>query len=165
VVEPEVIEFHVYPARTYFEGPEVELEQMFESIRVKDKNAHWKFRTLVKKLAYLRHLPRDERDAKIEQIRMNMQYIKFYERRSDTFGTGLLGLVKAYLRRAGILFRVEDHRKPLPGFLDGEIKFKFKDKIEDRPEQVAVLKKALKHGCGILHCSTNFGRLKLLPPL
>lgn len=156
-----MIEFHVYPARTYFEGPEAELEQMFEPIRVKDKNAYWKVKTLIRRLAYLRHLPSGERDAKVEQIRMNMQYIKFYERRSDTFGTGLLGLVKAYLRRAGILFRVEDHRKPLPGFLDSEIKFKFKDKIEDRPEQVAVLKKALKRGCGILHCSTNFGKTEV----
>lgn len=101
----------------------------------------------------------DDDIERIVDLCDSARYTKFYDGRSDSFGTGLLGRVKTYLRRKGIPFQVQDRRPPRPDLLtNGEAVFHFKDKFENRDEQYGVIKAACEKGSGILHCATNFGK-------
>jgi superfamily II DNA or RNA helicase len=190
-----MISFQVYEARTFFDGPDAELEVMYRRLRVKDKNAIFRAKQLItsygpkglgkwtiqhlaelvnedlstadlqKKIIQKLKVQIEEKEINNDDIDrlvdlcLSAKYIRFYDGRNDSFGTGLLGRVKKYLRRKCIGFSVEDHRVPLPNLLtEGEAKFSFQDEFENRDEQYAVIKAACTKGCGILHCATNFGK-------
>lgn len=158
-----MITLEVHGARTFFNGPEKELEKMFESLRVEDKNYYFRARFLIRKLAYrFRDLDEGEKDEQIEQIKEGARWIKFYDRRSDSFASGLLSGVKSFLKRENIKCKVLDKRKEHPG-LSGErfTKLHFRDEIEERDEQTKVIRKALDSKRGILYCATNYGKTEV----
>ncbi len=147
----------VHEARTAFEGPEHQLELMFEVLRVKDKNSWWRAKAMLRKQAYVFSLPEDEKKEEIERINEDARWIKFYDRRTDTFATGLLPRVKKFLRSHEVKLRIEDKRKKLPVFRPIK-KFHFQEQVETRTEQLVAVNAALIKGRGILHCATNAGK-------
>jgi superfamily II DNA or RNA helicase len=153
-----MIELTVRPARTSFSGPERQLKKMFRCLRVKDKNNWWRQRAALKRVGYFSDIKNDEkRDKKIEQLKESVQYIKFYERRGDTFASGLLDMVIKFLDKKGVKYSVKDNRQQLPVFKPIK-RFQFEDSIENRAEQVEIVNKALRKGKGIIHASTNTGK-------
>lgn len=157
-----MIELTINEARTYFDGPEEELERMYECLRLPDKNAIWKARAILKRMGLFRRKLDEGERVKYEQIQEEAQWIKFYDKRAMAFGTGLLYLVKKHLKEKGIPYKVVDERKTLLDFDKMPLKdFGFIDKIEARPEQLLVLHEALRKGTGILHCAPNFGKTEV----
>jgi superfamily II DNA or RNA helicase len=156
-----MIKLTVRSGRTSFFGPEKELRKMFRCLRVKDKSSFWKQRAALKRVAYFHYIKNDsERDKKIEELKASTTWIKFYDRRSDTFATGLLERVLRFLTKKGISHSVKDQREALPKF--EEVKeFHFADKVESRPEQIDTVNRALQEGRGIIHCATNFGKTEV----
>ncbi len=153
-----MIELTARPARTSFSGPEKQLKKMFRCLRVKDKSSYWRQRYALKRVGYFSDVQDpDERNKKIEQLKESTRWIKFYDRRSDTFATGLLGRVKRFLLKKGIKFSVTDHRQKIPQFKK-VTKFHFEDKVETRPEQLEAVNAALQRGRGIIHMATNAGK-------
>lgn len=154
VATAKVIQLDVREARTFFIGPEKKLRVMFKALRVRDKNSYWKSRYLLKKFAYLG-------EEKREQIERQAKYIRFYNRRDDSFSTGLLPRVEARLLKKGVAYRITDQRKKVP--TRGKIfkKINFMDEVEARPEQIRLIKTALRCGKGIIHAATNFGKTEV----
>lgn len=160
-----MIKLTVREARTFYEGPDSELDVMYECLRVKDKHSYWRARFILKKLGLL-SVPKEadpdpERVAKYEKIVTAAQWIKFYNKRNDSFATGLLKTVKKWLDEKDILYKVINKRRPKLEFDESDVKFNFKSKVEERQEQLAVLRLALNKGCGILHCAPNFGKTEV----
>jgi len=153
-----MVHLEAHDALTFFSGPENELEKMLVCLRIKDPRGFWKAKAILRRLAYL---PPDVRNARVEQIKQSSQWIKFYNLRNKSFGTGLLGLVRKHLKTSKLPFRVKDCRRHLPVQDPEGATFIFQDKIEDRPEQVKALRAALKAGRGILHCATNAGKTEI----
>jgi len=153
-----MVHLEAHDALTFFSGPEKELEKMLVCLRIKDPRGFWKAKAILRRLAYL---PPDVRNARVEQIKQSSQWIKFYNLRNKSFGTGLLGLVRKHLKTSKLPFRVKDCRRHLPVQDPEGATFIFQDKIEDRPEQVKALRAALKAGRGILHCATNAGKTEI----
>lgn len=158
-----MIELIINEARTYFDGPDDELERMYECLRLPDKNAFWKASMILKRMGLFRRKLNEEERAKYEQIQEEAQWIKFYDKRAMAFGTGLLYLVKKHLKEKGISYKIVDDRKSLPDFDKMPLlkNFGFVDEIEVRPEQMLVLHAALRKGTGILHCAPNFGKTEV----
>jgi superfamily II DNA or RNA helicase len=154
-----VIELYVYEARTYFSGKESELEVMFGALRVKDKNGFWRAKSALRRLAYA-NISDEDREEQEEKIKEEAKYIKFYERRSDSFGTGLLSKVRKHLKKHGIRFKIKNERKPVLQFQPIK-KLHFVDKVEDRPEQVEMVNAALLKGRGIIYAATNAGKTEV----
>lgn len=159
-----MIELDVYNARTYFSGPEGQLEVMFEALRVKDKNSFWKAKATIKAMAYrgsFEGMDKDEKNSEIERIEEESKWVKFYDRRSDSFGSGLFPRVSNYLKDMGVKTRISDHRTKIRTTGKKVTKPRFCDKVEIREEQVQAVKAALSRGRGILHCATNFGKTEV----
>jgi superfamily II DNA or RNA helicase len=156
-----MIELDVFEARTWFSGKEKELEHMFKCLRVKDPRGYFKAQYLIKKILGTSYLTPEQRNARVEAIRKGQGWLKFYNRRNDTFATGLLTRVKKHLEGEEIPFRINDCRKKRPRFDLDDLGFRFKDKVDPRKEQEDVLCAALKRGSGILHCATNFGKTEV----
>jgi hypothetical protein len=152
-----VISLEVRPSRTYFSGPKKQLETMFQCLRVKDKNAYWKMQHIIRKVVGSFYLSSDERDKRIAKVKAESGYIKFYELRGNSFGTGLLRRVVRHLKTLRIPYRVTDFRKHLVLSEEGA-RFRFREKVEIRPEQISVLRIALRKKSGIIHCATNAGK-------
>ena len=155
----------VHAARTYFTGPEPQLERMFECLRLRDKSAWFKANATLRRLGYFRNVrDREERAEKIGEIREGAKWIKFYSRRTDSFASGLLSRVKKHLSGLAVPFEVEDCRRQTPD-LDKEFAlqtaFSFRDTIESRPEQFDVVLKALQKKRGLLNCATNSGKTEV----
>jgi superfamily II DNA or RNA helicase len=156
-----MINLTVRPARTSFSGPEKELKKMFKFLRVKDKNSHWRQRAALKRVAYFHDVEdEEERHLKIEKLKKSTEWIKFYDRRSDTFATGLLQRVTRRLEKEKIDFKVKDTRKSKPTFQKIK-RFHFKDVVENRKEQIDITNVALEKGCGIIHAATNAGKTEV----
>lgn len=155
-----MIRLTVLSAKTQFEGPEEELNKLFKSLRVKDKNSYWKARFALKRHAYFSGYEEEERQKKIEELKEYTSYIRFYERRGDTFLTGLLDRAIQGLKKRNVKYEVLDYRKVPPKFQPIK-KFRFADKVEDRPEQVTITNEALKKGRGIIHAATNAGKTEI----
>lgn len=149
-----VIQLDVREARTYFIGPEKKLRVMFKALRVRDKNSYWKSRYLLRKFAYLG-------EEKLEQIEKRAKWVRFYNRRDDSFSTGLLPRVERRLRKQGVEYRIRDQRREIPTRGEAFKKVNFMDEIEARPEQITLIKTALRCGKGILHAATNFGKTEV----
>lgn len=156
-----MIELTVRPARTSFSGPERKLAKMFRSLRVRDeKGAWWRAKAyLSKSVEDFYSIPYQEQKEMIEREsqKAKFQFIRFYDRRSDTFETGLIFKVEKYLNRKGINYKVIDKRN-IPSHFKPIDKLKFKDSVEDRPEQVNIVNEALTKGRGIIHAATNTGK-------
>lgn len=149
-----MIELTVHEARTYFIGPDRELARMFKALRVKNKNAYWAARFLIQKYAYLG-------EEKIEQIKRDSAYTRFYNRRDDSFATGLLPRVLRRLRRKKVGVKVEDRRGPIQTSGKRFQGVRFLDDVEVRDEQTRLIRAALESGTGILHAATNFGKTEV----
>jgi superfamily II DNA or RNA helicase len=156
-----VITLDVYNARTFFEGPEPQLEIMFEALRVEDKNSFWKAKGTIRAMAMrgsFEGMDEEEKDAEISKIEEEAKWVKFYDRRTDSFGTGLYARVRKHLKLQHIKCQIVDGRKKVPR-LEWKIKkFRFVDKVDLREEQISAVRQALLRGRGILHCATNFGK-------
>lgn len=155
-----MIELSVREARVYFSGQESDLAGMFKALRLKDKNAFWKAKFLIRKLTGY-GMSEEERTEKIAKIKESAKWIRFYDRRTDSFPTGLLPRVIRRLDKRHVRYEIEDLRRPLPKGLDDNVKFHFRDKVEERPEQIEALRKALKRGSGLLHAAPNFGKTEI----
>jgi superfamily II DNA or RNA helicase len=156
-----MIELEIRPARVFFNGPEDELEQMFKCLRVRvqDKGSFWRAKKMLEyKRNYIHSLPEEEQEAEREKIIEASKYIKFYNRRTDSFATGLLHRVKKYLKHKRIKYRTKELRKPVPVSGKHFKRIKFQDKIEQRDEQIRAVKQALDAGRGIIACATNAGK-------
>lgn len=153
-----MIEFQVYSAKTVFNGPPEEEEVLYRCLRVRDKNSYFRAQYLIRKYGYMS-------EEKKEKIIESVKFIRFYDARKKTFGSGLLSRVKKKLKEKGIKYKITDNRKPLPRFEDKDVRFRFKDKIEARPEQIEVLRKAVKAGSGILAAAVNFGKSEIAAAL
>lgn len=153
-----MIQLIVRAARTSFYGPEKQLKIMFRCLRVKDKSAWWRQRAALKRVAYYHYIKNEEkRDRKIEQLKASTTWIKFYDRRSDTFATGLLKRVSKFLEKKGIRFVTQYKCDDLPHFREVK-KLEFEDEVENRPEQIQIVNKALRTGRGIIYAATNAGK-------
>jgi superfamily II DNA or RNA helicase len=161
VPEAQVIQLEVHEGRTFFTGKERELKQMFKCLRVPDKNAYWKATAILRRLAFFRGMDEEERNERIEQIKEEAQYIKFYDRRTDSFASGLLPRVVRFLGEKQIACKVRDQRRPVPVSASHFRQLRFRDAVEVRPEQNDVIRKALDKGRGILNCATNFGKTEV----
>jgi superfamily II DNA or RNA helicase len=160
--EEEVIELEVHAARTYFDGPKKELRRMFRALRLKDKNAYWKQQFLLKKFGYFSKSKNKE--AKIEQLKEETKYIKFYNARSRSFASGLLGRVRNRLRRESIDCKIQDRRKSSPNLQPVRrlrLLNNAEKQVEQRPEQLLAVNGVIARRRGILHCSTNFGKTEV----
>lgn len=158
------INLEVHEARTFFSGPERQLKRMFKALRVEDKRSWFRAQMLIRQQAYrYRHLKGAKRDKEIEKIKQEAKFIRFYDRRSDSFGSGLLPRVKHHLERLGIAYRIDEQRRKIRLRADLVGKFHFRDgsKIEVRAEQVETVAKAISSGRGIIHCATNFGKTEV----
>lgn len=158
-----MIYMNVYPSRVWFDSKsEKELDILYSCLQIKDKNSYWRALGAIRKLGYIGHGRRykELRKAK-ERILESAQFVKFYDARKKTFGTGLLRRVKRHLKKNGITMKIEDFRKPLPEFEEDDFQFRFLDGMKARPEQVLVLGEALKKGAGIIHCGVNFGKTEV----
>ena len=153
-----MIELNIYASRTFFEGHKRELRKMFHALRVEDKGAKWKAHRILRQVGYFAGYK--DKKNRIEKIRHQMKYIRFYNRRTDSFASGLVPRVLRYLKKKGIECVAKDRRKKIPEFKP-ITKFRFKDKVESRPEQIAAVNVALKKGCGILHMATNSGKTEV----
>lgn len=128
---------------------------MFHCLRVKNPNAYWQARRQLQFAAYSNRLNGKER----EKILLRAKYVRFYDRRTDSFRTGLLPRVLAYLKKKGLRYEVEDKRKQSVRYRNKPLeKFHFKIPVEHRPEQTAAVQAALNNKRGILACSMNFGK-------
>src|SRR5437879_9110302 len=125
----------VREAETFYFGEWKEIERMLECLKVSDKNWEWKARAIIRRFAYMS-------PEKAERIRESMKWIRFYDGRTRSFGTGLLPIVKEHLKHIGIPYRIKDFRKPQIKFEDKDVKFQFVDEIEARPEQLKTLGEA-----------------------
>lgn len=159
-----MIELEAYNARTFFSGRRKELRRMFHCLRVRDKNSYFRAQATIKALAYrgvFYGMDEKERKEKMEEITQSAQWVKFYDRRTDSFASGLLPRVQAFLKKREIEYRLRDRRKENPLKEHRFHRVHFLDKIEARPEQVKVIQNALSQGRGILHCATNFGKTEV----
>jgi superfamily II DNA or RNA helicase len=159
-----VITLDVYDARTFFDGPEPQLEIMFEALRVKDKNSFWKAKGTIRAMAMrgaFEGMDEEEKDAEIAKIEEEAQWAKFYDRRTDSFGSGLFKRVRKHLKFQHIKCEVLDHRKKIRTTGEGVRRLRFVDKVDTRPEQISAIREALSRGRGILHCATNFGKTEV----
>lgn len=155
-----MITLEQYEARTFFSGSERELEVMFRALRLKDKNAFWKARFLIKKLTGY-GMSEEERTEKIAKIKESAKWIKFYDRRTDSFASGLLPRVRTFLSKREVESKVRDLRRgKLPNF-ETASRFRFKGKVERRPEQIEILNKSLEAGSGLIHAATNAGKTEM----
>jgi superfamily II DNA or RNA helicase len=152
------IRLDIYAARTFFEGHKHELRQMFHALRVEDKGAAWKAHRILRQMGYFAGYK--DKKERIEKVKLQTKYIRFYNRRSDSFPSGLVPRVLAYLDKKGIQCFSRDHRRPIPKFKP-ITKFHFKDKVESREEQIVAANVALKKGRGILHMATNAGKTEI----
>jgi superfamily II DNA or RNA helicase len=159
-----MVTLDVYNARTWFDGPEGQLEVMYECIRVKDKNSFWKAKATIRAMAYrgaFGGMSEDEKQEEIERIEQETKWVKFYDRRTNSFGTGLFKRVCNHLQRMGTRVKILDHRTKIRTSGQGVRKPIFRDKVEVRQEQVDAVRAALTRGKGILHCATNFGKTEV----
>lgn len=157
-----MIELEVHAARTYFDGPKKELRLMFRALRLKDKNAYWKQQFLLKKFGYFSKSKNKE--AKIERLKEETKYIKFYNARSCSFASGLLGRVRSRLRRESIDYKIQDRRKSINDLQRiGKLRLRDNEEkhVEQRQEQVNAVNGAILGKRGILHCATNFGKTEV----
>lgn len=137
---------------------------MFHALRVKSKDSYFKAQATIRAMAYrgaFRDLKKKEKDEKIEQITQAAKWVKFYNRRTDSFSSGLLPSVERYLQKRKIAYKIRDRRKENPLEAHRFHRVHFLDKIEARPEQIKVIQNALSKGRGILHCATNFGKTEV----
>jgi len=140
-----MIRLYAYDSQTFYEGAKWELDNLLQFLRVEDKKQFYKAKFLLRKFAYFRSIDdEEERTKKIEQIREQAKYIRFYDGRSKSFLTGLLPRVLKKLKKNHIKFRLEDNRSLIPDFDLKFNRFSFKDRVEDRPEQIDVVKAALE---------------------
>lgn len=125
---------------------------MFRCLKVENPGAYWQARRQMGKWAY-RLNPKAR-----EKLLLRAKYIRFYNRRNDSFGTGLLPRVTGYLDRKGIHYKIVDKRQPARCNTKPPSAFHFKASVEHRPEQVRAVQAALKDKRGILACATNTGK-------
>jgi len=159
-----MIEFSIYEARTFYSGPEQELEKMYECLRVKDKSAYFRARLILRKMGFYGRPDEnatEEEKAKYEKIVEQSKWIKFYDKRSRSFGSGLLRTVKDHLRNSGIDYISTDHRNKRPKFGDADVRYAFERSVEARSEQREAFRTALFKGSGILHLATNAGKTEI----
>ena len=136
---------------------------MFHCLRVKNPNAYWQAKRQLKIAAYTYWRTKRKKDRlttrKREKILAKAKYVRFYNRRNDSFRTGLLPLVLAYLKRKGIKFQIADRRHKAHCNNPAKLKkFHFKEPVEHRPEQIKTVQTALSEKRGILACTVNFGK-------
>lgn len=155
-----MLELTIWEARTSFIGDKKDRKKLYKILRLKDKSAEWRALQFLRRVSWFRRI-RDEkkRKKKIEEVKHQSSYIKFYDKRSSTFASGLVPYVKE--RFHGKL-EIHDLRKPLPKFDLTFKSFDFQDEeVEVREEQLAMVRKALLLGRGILHCATNSGKTEM----
>lgn len=155
-----MISLHSYAARTFYEGPSEELDVLRECLRLPDRNSFWKAQMILKRMGLFRRKLDEEERKKYEQIQEGAQWIKFYDGRSGSFGTGLLPRVKSYLKQKNVLFKIFLHER-LPEKLEPIEKFEFEDSVEFREEQVRMTNAALLKERGIIHAATNAGKTEI----
>lgn len=155
-----MIRLIAYDAQTFFEGLEHDLEEhLFPALRVRDKNGYWKARYLLKRMAYFSDIPdKADRDEQIEKIYDEHKWLKFYDRRTDSFMTGLLPQVLERFKKHDVLFKLIDKRVRFQRTFEPVKDFRFQDKTERRQEQIDAVNAALKEKRGILHMATNAGK-------
>jgi superfamily II DNA or RNA helicase len=159
-----VITLDVYNARTFFEGPEPQLEIMFEALCVEDKNSFWKAKGTIRAMAMrgaFEGMDEEEKDDAIKKVEEEAKWVKFYDRRTDSFGSGLFKRVRKHLKLQHIKCEVLDHRQKVRTTGEGIRRLRFSDKVDVRGEQISAVRKALSRGRGILHCATNFGKTEV----
>jgi superfamily II DNA or RNA helicase len=159
-----MIRLKIYEARTFYSGPDDELETMFEVLRIKDKNSKFRQRAILQRMGYL-YMKKDEMsDGQIERkekIEEATEWIKFYDARRKSFGTGLLSRVRDHLKECGIHYERDDRRSKRIEFTDSDVRYTFQDKVETREEQTEAFREALHKGSGILHLATNAGKTEI----
>ena len=158
-----MIRLYAYDSQTFYEGAKWELEQyLYPHLRLEDKNSYWRERFLLKKFAYFKGVKDDQKRAeKIESIREQTRYIKFYDGRTKSFLTGLLPRVTKALREGKIKFSCVDRRSKVRYEFSRIKRFNFRDMVETRPEQLLAVNQALRHLRGILACATNSGKTEM----
>ena len=155
-----MITFVPRPATTSFSGPEGQLKKMFRALRVRDKNAKWRAHMMLRRNGYFTGYP--DQKERIEKIKAQAEFTKFYERRGDTFNTGLLPRVCRFLDKKNIKYKLEfpGSYRTLPKFKAIK-EFHFVDKVEVRKEQIDAANEALILGRGIIHAATNAGKTEV----
>lgn len=150
-----------FPANTYFSGPDRQLKRMFRILRLKDKQAYWKAKFILRRVGYFAGTTKaKDRNKKIEEIYAKTKYIKFYNLRSNSFPTGLLPRVKKFLRKKNIAFQITRSGKTSKKLRPIK-RFHFVDSVERREEQITAANAALEKQRGILHCATNAGKTEI----
>src|SRR5271154_1574444 len=136
---------------------------MFKCLRVKmpGQKSFWRAKAALRRAAYIWNMDDAEREAEKERIVAAAQYTKFYNRRSDSFATGLIRRVKKRLKHKHIKYKVDDKRKHVSEIELSFKKLAFKTEIENRTEQLEAVKAALEKKCGILYCATNAGKTNI----
>lgn len=143
-------------ARTSYEGTRGERKSLYRILRVEDKSGKWRALQLLRRLAWFRSIEDGvKRKRKIEEIQRKTSYIRFYDKKTRTFASGLVEYVKKHYKGK---IKIHDLRKPLPKFDLTFKKFDFQDEVEVREEQLSAVRQALFNGRGILHCATNAGK-------
>jgi superfamily II DNA or RNA helicase len=159
-----MIELDVYNARTFYSGPESKLELMFEALRVREKNSFWKAKGIIRAMAArgaFSEMSMEEKQDEIARVEEEAKWAKFYDKRTRSFGTGLLKRVVLHLKFHKAKYQVVDHRTKLRTSGKGIQKLRFVDKVDSREEQLDAVRQALSRGRGILHCATNFGKTEV----
>ena len=150
-----MITLSVHPARCFFDGKKKELHKMYHALRVRDKSGSWKAFRLLRRLSFFHG--QENRKHKIEKIKEQSKWVKFYNLRNDSFCSGLLERVTKYLESKHIEYVVKDYRPKIAKFEKVET-VSFEDEVETRPEQLVAINAALQKGRGILSCATNAGK-------
>lgn len=150
----------VREARTSFEGTGKERRRLYKILRVRDKSGEWRAIQFLRSVNFFvnRIEGKKERRKKVEEVKAKAQWIRFYDKRSQTFASGLLDYVRKHYEGK---LEIRDLRKPLPKFKLNFKQFDFNDEVEVRDEQLQVVRCALSAGRGILHCATNFGKTEV----
>jgi superfamily II DNA or RNA helicase len=146
----------VREARTSYDGTGKERKALYRLLRVFDKSSEWRALQFLRSVNFFTRIKdKEKRKKQVEKIKAQSRWLKFYDKRSDTFASGLLSYVHQNYPSE---LEVHDLRKPLPKFKLDFKKFDFNDEVEVREEQLSVVRAALSAGRGILHCATNFGK-------
>lgn len=155
-----MLELIIREARTSYSGRKKERRKLYKILRLKDKSGEWRALQFLRRVSWFRRIKdKKKRKKQIEQVKHQSSYIKFYDKRSETFASGLVPYVKEHFHGE---IKVRDLRKPLPKFDLTFESFDFQDEeVEVREEQLAMVRKALLLGRGILHCATNSGKTEM----
>jgi superfamily II DNA or RNA helicase len=151
-----MLELTIREARTSYSGDGQERRKLYKILRVEDKSARWRAIQFLRSVRWFSNIKdKKERKKRVEEVKSNAEYIKFYDKRSRTFASGLVQIVKSKYPEK---IKIHDLRRPLPKFDLGFKKLDFMDEFEVRDEQLTAVRNALYNGRGILYCATNSGK-------